>query len=761
MLNGDLDFENIVREIARHLWPAAVFSGSAKEGGRERDGVFITDEMVHLIECTTSRRKDKAEQDTRKLEDLAKTMQRRYPTKGIKGYFITREEPTSEQREAVKKFGRDHVVSLSFSQFRAQVIDAQSYLDARTQYPFGSMFDPETESRTTHSNLISRQFVTRDGDALDIEDIRQRLHGGEIFVLLGDYGAGKSTTLQELFFALRTRYSSDRTSRFPVHLNLRDHHGQTDPAEALERHARNIGFQSPSHLVKAWLAGYLILILDGFDEFATAGWTGQAKRLRAVRYNSMELVRKFMRGPAGTGVIVAGRQHYFDSDSELTTALGLSQSSTRLFVNDFTDSQIRDFLTKKGWDKGIPAWLPSRPLLLGYLCARDMLTEVMNVDHGSSPAVGWNTLLELTANREAEIEAGIDGSAVRQIVENLATKARTKTDGMGPLSQDDILGSFQNVCGFAPDDRGLLLLQRLPGLGAAQNEDGSRNFIDADLVDAARVGDICRFVADPYTFKLEGPVTWQTTLGQLGIELGALQCHGDSFNEGKLRTALQRASYDNEQGELCWDLIQINKEMGFGFSGYPLVVRDVVVKDASFGDIPLDFSSISFRDCLFQRLEIDISAETSRLPRFYNCYVGTLDGRVSQMDLPEGVFDKDCVFDSFGESSQNTAAILALPLSMGAKVLLTVLKKLYLQPGAGRKQSALFRGLDHRARALVPDVLELLVRDGLTIRSTVGEEAVWLPTRSESVRVRRLVSSPMVTNDRLIQEANAIGLDRQ
>ena len=102
MFSRNEDFENEVREIARHLWPAAMFSGSSKVGGRERDGVFITDEMVHLIECTTSRRKDKAEQDTKKLEKLSRTMQHRYPTKGVKGYFITLQEPTAEQRETVR-----------------------------------------------------------------------------------------------------------------------------------------------------------------------------------------------------------------------------------------------------------------------------------------------------------------------------------------------------------------------------------------------------------------------------------------------------------------------------------------------------------------------------------------------------------------------------------------------------------------------------------------------------------------------------------
>lgn len=626
MTMNDTAFEDDVRRIARYLWPAAAFSGSAKEGERERDGVFITDEMVHLIECTTSRRKDKSEYDTQKLEALCHVMQRQHPTKGVKGYFITLEEPTAEQRECVRRLGKGQVVTLSFSQFCSQMIDAQSYLSCRMDYQFGSMCDPDTESRTRTSDLISPQLITQAGDVLGVTDIFEQLEKGGTFILLGDYGAGKSTTLREVFVALRASYFNKQISRFPVHLNLRDHHGQTNPAEALERHARNIGFQSPHHLVRAWRAGYVILILDGFDEFATAGWSGQAKRLRDIRFTSMELVRNFVRGAFGAGIIVAGRQHYFDSDQELLMSLGLNQNAIRLHLNDFTDGQVREFLTKKGWQEEIPAWLPSRPLLLGYLCAKGMLKEVMTLDYGSSPAAGWDALLDLTANREAEIEAGIDGTAVRQIVETLATKARSKTDGLGSLSQDDILGSFQRVCGFVPDDRGVLLLQRLPGLGAGRTEDGYRDFIDTDLADAARAGDICRFVSDPYSFQLEAPSTWQTTLGQLGIELSARRCHLNGFNEGKLRTVLQQASRDEEQGALCMDLLQISKEMGFGFSGLLLSIRGTMVQDASFGDRSADFGSVSLRDCLFQRLEIDVEAEIANLPKFYGCYVGILDG---------------------------------------------------------------------------------------------------------------------------------------
>ena len=750
-------FENEVRETARHLWPQAGFDGSTKHGGRERDGVFITDEMVHLIESTTSRQKNKAEQDAKKLANLAKTMQSQYPMRGVKGYFITREEPTAEQREAVRKFGGSLVVGLSYGQFRRQMIDAESYLQCRLDYPFGSMFDRDTGSRTETGGLISPRFTSDSGASIGISDIQQRLLNGESIAVVGDYGAGKSTALREVFGGLRSGYfSANQTGRFPVHLNLRDHHGQTDPAEALERHARYVGFPFPAHLVRAWHAGYLTLILDGFDEFATGGWSGQAKRLRDVRYTSMELIRKFMRGPSGTGILIAGRQHYFDSVRELYRGLGLPPDTALLHINDFDSEQIREFLTRKGWQEQIPDWLPSRPLLLGYLLSRGMLEQVMNVDHGSSPAAGWDLFLDLTADREAEIEAGVDGMSVRNIVENLATKARNKSDGMGSLTQDDILGSFQSVCGFSADDKALLLLQRLPGLGASSREDGSRDFIDGDLVDAARAGDVVRYISDPYTFQLESPANWQNTLGQLGTELASLRCHGMGFNKGKLRTAVQQATRDVDQGALCVDLIQVCKEMGFGYDGQPIGIRDVVIHDASFGDDALDFSRLTFHDCLFQRLEISASADVEFLPRFYGCYVGALDGRVSKGDLPDDKFDQKCVFDSFGDSSQNTAAILALPLSTGLKVMLTVLKKLYLQPGSGRKQSALFRGLDHRARSLVPEVLQLLGREGLAVRSTVGEEPVWLPVRDESVRVRRLVSSPVGNSDRLMQLADSI-----
>jgi len=80
----DEQFEDEVRRIAWALWPQSENQGATKIGGLERDGVFITDDMVYLLECTTSRKQEKAQKDIDKLIKLADEIQRVYTNKGVK-----------------------------------------------------------------------------------------------------------------------------------------------------------------------------------------------------------------------------------------------------------------------------------------------------------------------------------------------------------------------------------------------------------------------------------------------------------------------------------------------------------------------------------------------------------------------------------------------------------------------------------------------------------------------------------------------------
>jgi hypothetical protein len=146
MRDSDELFEDEVRRVARALWPAARYSGATKIEDRERDGVFETEECIHLVEATTSRKLEKAKQDIKKLVTLATKLQRTTTSKAIRAWFVTRDEPTADQRHVAEKH-RTVVTVLGFSQFQARIIDARSYLDARDKYPFGSVRDPVTGER--------------------------------------------------------------------------------------------------------------------------------------------------------------------------------------------------------------------------------------------------------------------------------------------------------------------------------------------------------------------------------------------------------------------------------------------------------------------------------------------------------------------------------------------------------------------------------------------------------------------------------------
>ncbi|MGA9755310.1 MAG: NACHT domain-containing protein, partial [Desulfobaccales bacterium] len=350
------EFEEEVRKVARLLWPKDIGAGAVKIDGQERDGIFISEECVHAIECTISRSQQKATDDGKKLSKVLPKIRRIFPDKAAKGWFVTKHEPTADQRSTIRSYGHD-IAAVSYDVFRSKLIDAKHYLMSRKDYPFGSARDPETGNADKRTNYVSMDLCDESGNLWSLDNISSQLQNGRRLILIGDYGAGKSTTLREIFFALRSDYLNNRTYIFPILLNLRDHHGQRNAAEALERHARNIGYPQPHHLVRAWRAGYAILLLDGFDELGSPGWTGIPKRLKDLRYQSMGLIREFVADtPAYVGLIIAGRAHYFDHEKELRRSIGFQGEVNCLSLSDFTEDQVAAYLEKRGWKGEIPLW---------------------------------------------------------------------------------------------------------------------------------------------------------------------------------------------------------------------------------------------------------------------------------------------------------------------------------------------------------------------------------------------------------------------
>jgi hypothetical protein len=723
----------------------------------EVDGVFHDEFVTHLLEATTLRTKAKASDDCEKLAKWRTQFVK--SGRHVECWFVTQEEPTADQRFIAEK---NKVHALSYTSFRQKLVDSPAYLAKRESYPFGSARDPSSDDYRLTEDYVPRDYIRVDhveSGHIDIAKLATWVDDGLTVVVTADYGSGKSMTLRAVFLSLALlARRSTRPCPFPVHLNLRDHHGQTDPVEALERHARRIGFSNGADLVTAWRAGFVHLFLDGFDEIAGPSWAGSALKLSDVRHRSMELVRTFLKEtPRGSGVMIAGRKNYFASQSELRRAIGVGDRSVLLEIGDFTEQQTAAYLARHGWKEGVPGWLPARPLLLGYLAGKGLLREVVKVPAGSVPAMAWDRMLTLLCKREADLEANLDGATLRRIIEKLASRARRGNELLAPLSVREIRETFQELIGMPLDERGEVVLQRLPGLGPTNEDEDTRRFVDEDLVDSAAAGEVSRFAMNPFDPTVAvGRELWATPLGTLGIEVAAFQCAEAKISPAQLSTAIESASTASSRSQLVVDLARVALERGDKVSARPTIVSGVYVPSLVLDNPEASLRFLQVWDSVIMELDIppDGVADDD-LPTFVRCLIASVKGRVSRRDLPPNHFD-NCEFADFSGSELTTAALMHLPVPMPVKVALTVLKKLYFQRGSGRKESALHRGLDQQEKQMVAPLLQLMRKHGFAMPAGVGGETVWIPVRGMTRRVGAILDAPTTSRDTLLESARKL-----
>ena len=750
-----LAFEKMVINVARNLWPSAEYSGGEIHAGRERDGVFITEDVIHLLECTELRTRDKAEGDGRKLAELATQFKRSHPESPIKCWLVTKDEPTPDQRVVVKTLGIP-IAILSFQQFQARLVKASEYLELRNASRFGSISDPKTGGTGDKLPYVEIDLIEPEGSQLfTVAEIANKAGLGERFCLFGDFGVGKSMTLRELYRKLAAKYHKGETTQFPVYINLREHHGQTQPVEIIERHARLIGFSMPSQIVRAWKSGYCILLLDGFDEISSLGLQGGWRRLKEVRAASMHGLRGLIAdSPPSTGIVVAGRNSFFDSDTERRKSTGTGDF-TEINLSEFTELQIERFLQLYGYKGRVPSWMPSRPLLLGALFAKGV--KALTGDEASQKqfdtddaADGWNMLVQEICEREAKIESGLSGDSIRAILENLATRARATATGLGPLSPSEMSEAFQECCGYSPADQALTVLQRLSGLGTdPAKDDDSRNFIDVDFADACRAGMVVKFLGDPYATNW--PVDHgliKHVLGDVGLGVVARNFKITSSREGQLKAAFSAIDKGRVGDVVKFDLVQLALLSKQELTSQ-IFIDGIDIPNFSIRVDQNWLGKVTFSNSSIQRLQIDPSVSSGNCPNFIECIVDEMDGRVSAKDLPEGRFT-GCVFESFSDDVKTNSAVFKTEAPVAVKVLLSALKRLFVQSLSGREEGAFSRGMDASSVGVVPEVLAILRRFNFAIRSDRSTDKVWLPVRRRKGDVLEILSAPMTSQHPLV-----------
>lgn len=374
------------------------------------------------------------------------------------------------------------------------------------------------------------------------------------------------------------------------------------------------------------------------------------------------------------------------------------------------------------------------------------------------PAEGWNLLLSEVSNREARIDFGVSGENVRAILEVLATLARSKDSGIGPIRTDDIVGVFSHECGFAPTDEALIVLQRLPGLGRdSGSPDDSRAFVDIEFADACRAGDLVRFCLNPYDQEVvERLSSTRHVIGPVGIAVSAVQLADSSFNQGLLTAAMKAVNRltTGSVGATSADLAHLCWRMELEVSE-PIQVAKVLVDRLELTPGRKSASNVTFADCFFNSVEITPDVSADCCPEFQTCLIQELEGRISLQDLPAGRFP-DTIVESFVASSGTTNATLSLQIPIGARVLITILKKLFVRSLGGRKENALYRGLDATHQAKVDDVLSLLAGHGIVTRSDRAGDPIWIPVRRYRSRVLGLIAAPSTSSDPVLDAARKL-----
>ena len=749
-------FEDEVRNIARSIYSNSLGQGSQLVDGRERDGIFWNGEVYTVIEATTSKAKQKAAEDSKKTNDLVGRLRREGHM--ARGLLVTLHEPTTEQKEAVKKHERTTKV-ISFDELRSLLFDAQAYINNRSKKRFGSVYD-----HVDHNyDVPLTDFVEPTLEVLDtgylgsVHEITQKIFSAQRLVLIAEYGVGKSMLLRHIFYQLVRSFREKQHFRTPIAINLREHLGQTDPVELLERHARS-NAANPQKLVAAWNAGYVDLLIDGFDELSTRGWTGDAKRLREYRRSSHSVVRKLIKDtPKSCGIIITGRDAYFDSHVEMREALATPASGFEIFqVHPFDEDQTRTFLNKKGYHGEIPDWIPTRPLLLTYLATKGLLETAVQAEvTGSHPrGAAWLSLLDMIVEREAEQSEGIDKYTILQFLGALAILSRQVSDGQLGFSPQQMESIFFDLTNnpILEDERNILL--RLPGLGAAHDNAINRSFIDKDFMNACCAIPTLRYIQDPHsdyakTYNFDG---LSSPLTEIGIDTLSAICERANIVCGVLTSSVDYAVSAGFM-QLAFDIYRVairscDISQYYTFSGIELEEIDLSLD--YFDDTKIDFSG-----CLIDKVILPHHGDTNYDVVFTECLIGNLEGRVSEEDLSKDQFI-DCEISNFTDEYNVNSQVMDTSLPLGTRVLVVTLRKLFKQRGSSRMESALVRGLDQRSRMIVPEVIMLLQKYGFVTSTSRRGKVTYAGTKAKRGEALKIIQAPSRQDLDILKECSRL-----
>jgi hypothetical protein len=197
---------------------------------------------------------------------------------------------------------------------------------------------------------------------------------------------------------------------------------------------------------------------------------------------------------------------------------------------------------------------------------------------------------------------------------------------------------------------------------------------------------------------------------------------------------------------LAFDVLRIMQQMDLRYTGSIIQISDGFFREYHISKYP-DFLNINFLECYFTQIEVDDGANAG--PRFEKCQIDRIVGCIGADDLPDFMRPTSNHVTKYEDEAQTNADILDLPIPTSTKVLMTILRKLFVQAGRGRKENAFYRGLDGRAKVYVPAILALIEQMNFASPHKISGPVVWFPNRSVANEAHSILQSPQQNNNNL------------
>lgn len=721
------------RKVAASVWSSPCTAELVN--GVRCDGVIkIRPDYWVLIEVSKSDTLDKLREDITKFGAMRLSLMAKQIY--AECYFVT-----SGDTSSLKSTGEGFNVSVfSISDFASKFLGSSQYINERKIAPFGSAVDPNT-GESDRTPYIAITYRDPGNNEYNVNDIAKAVANGRQVVLLGEFGSGKSRCLMEAFKKL-----IEQESVFtPFAINLRDHWGFRRFNTLIVDHLSRLGLSSFSDvLIRSVKRGQHALLLDGFDEIGSQSWSGATERLAEVRRSSSEAVRDLLANAKGAGLLITGREHYFDTYEEMAESLGLNKDYLLLQCPaEFSDDEAAAYISLATGRSDVPDWMPKKPLICQLLARLDPA----EIDHIQSSAKGevefFEQVFDAVCVRETKIHSTVQTSTLRDVLLNLAQSTREKPDGKDDLSPEAVNEAFYKAAGYAPLDEAAILLQRLPYLGRVGAGSPDRRFIDQYAKDGLRglatAAAILAYDADVAAKK------WVQPLRAFGIEVLA----GKGHTGGQ---AVQYAKHCSVKGnqQLACDIVATISLLETGdhnYNGLMLTGGDIELLSFSGSTS----SNLNVSNIYVRRLVIDDAKFDS--VGFGNCIFAMVEGIGSLSALPD-VFSENCVAEKF-EPTLTVSRISELNLSNAHKTLMALLKKLFFQPGGGRQEDALLRGTEgYWDMKAAEATLRYLETHRMVLKTRGAHGTLYVPQRRFTRRMQDVSDQRSASSDEIWTQLN-------